>query len=274
MPGSQAPYAPQPVQGNQPQANFNPQDLSTYPDQLIQQMAAQKGPIGEAGKNEFKRRETIATEQRRKADEIASEDRKLLNKPAEKFFEKIEEDRERLEQEEFAGEMILSGIQTGDLDPWGKVHIGEIAKGFGAPEALVASLQTPGSKEFNTGRKQFLGSIIKDTFRGNTTQREIDIAEGLLAEVGVTREGNLAAAFALQAATDLKKERLRIADEEIAKGVSPSKIPAVVSKKMTAYAKQLKQEYFDAVEQLKKEAKHGKSIPGPHTPQPREFITY
>lgn len=245
-----------PPQQTQAQQQVDPNNVETWPDELVQQMAATKGPAGELGKQEYQRRQKLKEEDRRLQADIAKEDRALLNKPTEKFFDKVEEERGKIESEDFATDLILSGIYSGEVDPWSKAHWGEIAKSFGAPDSITNALfQTPGSKEFNTGIKTFLGSILKDTFRGNTTEREIKTAENLMAQVGVSRDGNLAAAYAMKSATEFKRERIRLTDELREQGVSPSKIPAAVDKMLQPYQKALKEEYFEFLDHLKEKKK-------------------
>lgn len=184
--------------------------------------------------------------------EIRKEDRAIANAGSKDFFERVESDRLKLPEEELASDMILDAIKGGEIDPWSNAHLADIARSFGAPDSLANLLETPGSKEFKTARKTFIGNTIKDAFRGTTTKVEINLAEDMLAEVGVSKEGNLASAWGLQASTAIRKERLRLADELREKGVSASKIPATIDKMMQPYIKEVKSEYFEALKSLKK----------------------
>lgn len=189
---------------------------------------------------------------------IRAEERALGRKAHEGFFERVSSDRAKLPEEQLSQDMILDSIKSGDIDPWSKAHLADIARGFGAPEALLAPLENPGSKEFKTARKTFIGNTIKDAFRGTTTKIEINLAEDMLAEIGVSKEGNLASAWGLQAALDIRRERVRLADQLAEQGVPPSKIPPTVDKMMEPYIRETKSEYFDALKELRKKAKGGK----------------
>lgn len=189
---------------------------------------------------------------------IRAEERALGRKSSEGFFEKVSSDRAKIPEEQLASDMILDAVKSGDIDPWSKAHLADIARSFGAPDALLTALETPGSKEFKTARKTFIGNTIKDAFRGTTTKIEINLAEDMLSEIGVSKEGNLASAWGLQAGLDIRKERVRLADQLIEQGVAPSKIPIAVDKLMEPYIRQVKDEYFEALKDLRKKAKGGK----------------
>lgn len=189
---------------------------------------------------------------------IRAEERALGRKSSEGFFEKVASDRAKIPEEQLASDMILDAVKSGDIDPWSKAHLADIARGFGAPDALLTALETPGSKEFKTARKTFIGNTIKDAFRGTTTKIEINLAEDMLSEIGVSKEGNLASAWGLQAGLDIRKERVRLADQLTEQGVAPSKIPIAVDKMMEPYIRQVKDEYFEALKDLRKKAKGGK----------------
>lgn len=190
--------------------------------------------------------------QEKEAADVRKEERALGRIGQEDFFKKIENDRVKLPEEELANEMIMDAIKNGDIDPFSSAHIADIAKSFGAPDSLVKILETPGSKEFKTAKKTFISTILRDTFKGTTTKAEINLAEDMIAEVGVSKEGNLASAWGMQVAVDLRKERIRLTDELKEKGVTPSKIPALVDKMMIPYTRELKDEYFEALRSLRK----------------------
>jgi hypothetical protein len=190
--------------------------------------------------------------------QIKAEERAIAKKGNEAFFEQIGTDRVKLGDEERASDMILDAIKSGEIDPFSQAHIGEIARAFGVPEEITKSLETVGSKEFKTARKTFIGNTIKDAFRGTTTKIEINLAEDMLSELGVTKEANLAAAFAIQAGLKIRRERLRLFDELTEEGVSPSKIPATVDKLMKPYIAQEKDYYFEALKSLRAQRKNAK----------------
>ena len=120
--------------------------------------------------------------------ERAAIERKPREKGIEGFFTKLEEDAEKLPALESSLESMLDAVNRGDVDPFSQSHFADLAHAFGAPEALTRIFQTPGSKEFNTARKTFLATTLKDAFRGATTGKEIELAESLLAQVGVKPE--------------------------------------------------------------------------------------
>lgn len=183
-------------------------------------------------------------------EERASE-RKLQETEQVPFFEKIAKDREVLPSALQSNEQVIDAIIKGDVGPGSLPHLGAIARDLGVPDSLTKLLESTDSKEFNSGIKQLMGRTIKDTFRGTTSAREIEIAEAVQAEIGVKPEANLAAAWAVQSDLMARQEELRLYDELIEQGVSRSKIPAVINKKMMPYRKQLKDEYFEAINQLR-----------------------
>lgn len=176
-----------------------------------------------------------------------------LTAPGDKqFFEKIAIDRQKLPDEELSNAMILDAIGSGDIDPWSSAHIGALARAFGAPDELTRVLETPGSKEFKSGRKTFIGNTIKDAFKGTTTKTEINLVEDMLAELGVAPEANYVAAIGMQTKIDIAKEKIRLTDELQERGVNPSKIPAAVDKLMQPIIKEIHDEYFTIVKEQKK----------------------
>lgn len=196
-------------------------------------------------------------ENRRESAEIRKEERGLEREADKSFFEKVSTDRVKIQDEQLASDMILDAVKSGEIDPFSSAHIADIAKSFGAPETLTNILQTPGSKEFQTARKTFIGNTVKDAFRGTTTKIEINLAEEMLSQIGVTKEGNLASAFGLQAGLDIKKERIRLTDQLRDEGVPASKIPRTVDKMMEPFILETKKEYFEALKELKKRSKNG-----------------
>ncbi len=204
---------------------------------------------------ERKELETIASEERKKQAEIQSENRQILNKPVESFFNKIEGDRIKIPQAQLSNDMIIDAIKNGDTDPWSAGHIAQVAKSFGVPSELTRILETPGSKEFSTARKTFIGNTIKDAFRGTTTTTEINLVEEMLSEIGATKWANLSSAFGIQAALDIDQARIQMADQLKEEGVSPAKIPPTVDKMLRPYEKLVKDEYFEAVRELRKKSR-------------------
>ena len=196
--------------------------------------------------------------EQKEAQQIRKEERALSTKANQEFFEKHGTERNKLPEEQLALEFIQDAIKSGDIDPWSKAHLAEIAKDFGAPASIVKGLETPGSKEFKTARKTFIANTIKDSFRGTTNQREITLAEDMIAELGVSKEANLASSWALQAGLDIRKQRVQLTDQLLEQGVSPSKIPSAVEKILEPYIRQTKDEYFEAIRTLRKQVKGGK----------------
>lgn len=167
------------------------------------------------------------------------------------YFERIAKNKESLPDALQSNEQVIDAIQKGKVGPGSSAHLAKIAEDLGVPSSITKLLQSPDSKEFNNGIKRLYGNTIKDTFRGTTTQREIDIAEATEAEIGVSKEANLAAALATQARLLIKQEELRIHDELVEQGTPRAKIPALVEKKLMPYRKRLSKDYFDKVEQLR-----------------------
>lgn len=188
----------------------------------------------------------------KEAAEIRKEERGLAQSGTEEFFKKVETDRIKLPQEQMSAEMIVDAIKSNEIDPFSQAHIGSIASSLGAPKELMTIFETPGSKEFKTARKTFIGNTIQDAFRGTTSRTEINLAEDMLAELGVSKEGNLASIWGVQSAIDIRRERVRLTDQLKEEGITPSKIPSAVNKMMQPYIKQVKDEYFEALRTLRK----------------------
>lgn len=182
--------------------------------------------------------------------DLNESERKPLEKTTEAFFTKLGEEKERLSNEELSLQSMFEGIKSGEVDPFSSAHIAEIAQSFGAPESIVKTLKTPGSKAFDSGRKAYLSSILKDTFRGATTGKEIGLAESLISEVGVNRDANYASLFLLQANLNIKKEKLRLAREAQNKGISNYEIPGYVEDNLIPYKNEQYRYYIEAIREL------------------------
>ncbi len=179
-------------------------------------------------------------------------ERKLQEAEQLPFIEKIARDRDTLPAAIQSNDQIIDAIIKGDVGPGSMPHLGAIARDLGVPSSITKLLESTDSKEFNSGVKLLMGKTIKDTFRGTTSKREIEIAEQVQAEIGVKPEANLAAAWAVQADLMARQEEIRLYDELLEQGVSRTKIPAVINKQMLPYRKQLKEEYFQAIDELRK----------------------
>lgn len=186
---------------------------------------------------------------------IRAEERALATAGVSKFFENIETDRGKIDAEEFANSQIAEAVKSGDIDPWSSPHLAEIGKGFGIDESLLKALENVGSKEYKTAAKTFIGSIIKDSFKGTTNKTEITLAQDTIAELGVSPEANLASIAGIQAGIDIKREKIRLTDQLREQGVTPSKIPAAVDKMLNSYRKELHDEYFDYIKELRDQYK-------------------
>jgi len=182
-----------------------------------------------------------------------AEERKYSEAQNLPFFEKLAADKENLPSAIQSNEQVIDAILKGNVGPGSLPHVARIATDLGAPNSITKMLESTDSKEFNNGIKGLMGHTIKDTFRGTTTQREIDIAEAMQAEIGVKPQANLAAAWAVQSDLMIRQEKMRLADELLAQGVSRSKIPAIVDKKLQPYRKNIKDQYFQAIAELRKE---------------------
>ncbi len=186
----------------------------------------------------------------KEANQIRKEERDLLSPGNKSFFEQIAKDRESLSEKQIASESIINAINSGETGVLSKANIGSFLTNLGAPEEVRKALETPGSKEFKSASKTFLASNMRDAFRGNTTGREINIAEQIGAELGVNENANLAAALFQQVKVNLASERIQLTQDLLDQGVSASKVPAIVDKKMKSIADQERKDYFQAVQKL------------------------
>lgn len=242
-----------------PSSTSSSEDISPEHEKFLIKQAAfksSKNPhiaaVGNQAQGELDRlRET-----RKHSQELQKEDREFERKLQEKevlpYFEQIAKDADNLSGALQSNQQIIDAIINGDIGPGSLAHFGEIAKDLGIPSSIANLLQSPDTKEFNNGIKQLMGHTIKDTFRGTTTQREIDLAEAMQAEIGVDPNANLAAAWAVQSDLLLRQERLKLHNDYIAEDKPRSKIPAMVNKKLEPYRKQLSDQYFEAISELRK----------------------
>ncbi len=203
---------------------------------------------------QFRENQQFAKEKHKeeREEKLSVAERKPLEKKTEAFFTKLQEDADKIPQLELSIESMLDAVKNGDVNPFSQAHLADIAESLGVSPSLTKIFQTVGSKEFNTARKSFLGSTLKDTFRGATTKQEINLAESLLAEVGVKPAANQAALFLLQSNLFLKQEEQRLAEEAREAGVSNYEIPNYVTKNLKTFQKQLYDEYIEAVRELRK----------------------
>lgn len=179
-----------------------------------------------------------------------SEERAVFGEGAKEFWKKLGEKRDKLPNLKSSLEAQMNAVMRGDVDPFSRGHIADIAKSLGAPSSITAPLETPGSKEFKTGLKTYLSSTLKDAFRGATTGREIELAEGLLAQAGSTREGNLASLWLLQSQYMITEKEQQLATELRRQGYSPYEVPDMVAEQIEPYRKYLSSQYIEAIDSL------------------------
>lgn len=201
-----------------------------------------------AGEHELAR---TAMEEAKLQEKQKMADREILNIPAKKYVENAANYRQKSRNIDLALNAELDAILSGEVDPFSSGHIAQLMKDFGLPESLSSPLETVGSKEFKTGQKTFLTNTFQDAFRGATTTGQIALASSLLAEMGGTKEANLASLWLLKAQHDIENERIKLMDEEIEKGVPLSKITRVVEKRLDKFSKEINDEYFDALKELR-----------------------
>lgn len=214
--------------------------------------ASRSGAVGKFAKSkleEIEHQEELALEKSRPEREYEF---KALEKEQLPFFEQIGQDRERIPSALQSNQQVLDAIISGNVGPGSLPHIGKILNSVGVPDSITKLLESTDSKEFNNGIKALLGHTLKDTFRGTTTQREISIGEAMQAEVGVNKNANLAAAWGVQADLKIKEERLRLYDKFIEEGKPRSKIPALIDKELKPYRQKLSDQYFEAINELRK----------------------
>ncbi len=186
----------------------------------------------------------------KEATQIRKEERDLVSSGNKVYFDEAAKERKSLPEKKIASEAIIHAINSGQTGTFSKANIGSFLTNLGAPDEVRKAMETPGSKEFKSASKTFLAANMRDAFKGTTTGREINIAEQIGAELGVNENANMAAALFQQVKVNLSEERLRLTDELLEQGVSPSKIPAVVEKKMKSIADKERKDYFEAVETL------------------------
>lgn len=166
------------------------------------------------------------------------------------FWEGIHKDRERLPHVKTSLDAELNAVLSGEVDPFSSAHFADIAKGLGADESLVRSLETPGSQSFKTAQKTFIGNTLQDVTRGTTSGKQIELVEGLLAKVGSSKEANLAAVWLLQAQNAVKEKKIQLAAQYKKEGISGYEIPDLVSDEVENYRKKVSEQYIEAINSL------------------------
>jgi len=197
----------------------------------------------------------VASQEAKGEEKRRAEERSIYKKSAERYFENLDVKKEKLENSQLALDAQTQAVMEGDIDPWSRGHLASLARDLGAPESVAALLETPGSKEFKTGLKTYLSYTLKDAFRGTTTGREIQLAEGLLAQAGSSKEANMATLALLDAQNDINQKEIEIVNELKARGVSPYDIPDQVSEILKPYRKETSKEYMEFVRHLKESGK-------------------
>lgn len=195
----------------------------------------------------------------KETQQIAKEEReyekKLLSEEQKPFFERIGRNKETTEKALKSNEQVIDAIASGNVGPTSMANVGRLASELGLPDTIRRALESPDSKEFNNGVKELFGKTIRDSFRGTTTQREIDIAQSVQAEIGVSPWANLAAAYSVQADLWIQQEELRLYDKFRDEGVPLKKIPGAVEKGLKPIREQIKDDYFSKVVELRKQGK-------------------
>lgn len=182
---------------------------------------------------------------------IEKENRAVLNKPAEKYLEQMAKYRESAPQAIEASDLMIDAILNDDVGYMSGPHFKEIAESFGVPSSILKKLETPGSKEFKSGRKELMGKIIRDSFRGTTSMREISLAEEMIAELGVEKDANLASALGTKIGWELKQIEADLSQKYADEGIQASKISSMTSKAMKEIRKQKWDDYYDFLKYLR-----------------------
>jgi hypothetical protein len=210
-----------------------------------------KQALGEEGARIYINHDLERTKlQQKEALALQAEERAYKAPAIKSFYEDLEGQRQKIDEQDFAAKSVVNAINTGQTGTFSSANLGSFLENLGAPPEIRKALETPGSKEFKAASKTFLANTMRDTFKGTTTGREISIGEQIGAELGVNENANLAAAFFQQAKINIAKEKIRLVDELTAEGVAPSKIPAVVDKMIKPFVEEEKKEYFEAVREL------------------------
>lgn len=190
---------------------------------------------------------------------IRQDERDLLQPANKAFYEKIQKDRDSLSEKELAVEAISQGIQSGETGVWSSANIGSWLGSLTDSDELRKALETPGSKEFKSASKTILAANMRDTFRGNTTNREISIGEQIGPEIGINENANKASVALQEVKNQISRAQIRLTDELLESGVAPSRIPSIVNKRLDPFIKELKGEYFNYVDTLGFKGNDGKA---------------
>lgn len=236
--GLESPMNPQ--EGSQGQ--FDP---GAIPDEFINRVAIKNPQLGSF----LQQQKSNAEKLRLKKEQHELEP---IKSSVSKWFDKASEEMGKLNEQELSLDAMRQGILSGSVDPFSPAHLGEIAHAFGVPEEITRSWGNMNSKEFGSARKVFLSNLLKGAFRGATTGREIQLADTLLSQVGISKEANLAAEGLMRSGVMMNRERQRLLQEAKELGLSNYKIPDYVDKKADEYGKLLNKQYIEALEELKR----------------------
>lgn len=189
------------------------------------------------------------SEMKKQSEKQQLEEKKVFTPSVQKYFERIEDKRSELPQIKSALEAEQAQIMSGEIDPWSSGHMANIARYLGM-DILAPTLETPGSKGFKTAQKSFLTTSLQNAFKGATTSKQINLIEQLLAEPGATKEANLASLWLMQSNMMVDEMEIQLTDSLRSQGVSGYNMPALVSKQLEPYRKQLSDQYTEAVREL------------------------
>ncbi len=195
---------------------------------------------------------TMYETQERKSAKLEASEREPYVARAKEYFKDLGEKQRNLPVTKSALDAEIDAIKKGDVSAMSGGHFGAIARQLGAPPALAAMFETPGSKQFRTAQKTFLSNTLQETMRGTTSGKQIELVEGLLAEVGSSREANLASVWLLKSKALLDEKEIDLARQMRKQGVPSYEIPDMVAEQLEPYRKEVSDQYMEAVNTLVK----------------------
>lgn len=244
LPSENALEALREYQGGQPPPQ-QPQQAQRRPPQIKPEhlIAAAGTPLEQPLR-------TLYETQERKAAKLETSEREPYVASAKEYFKDLRDKQRSLPITKSAIEAETQAILRGDIDPLSGGHFATIARQLGAPPALVSVFETPGSKEFRTAQKTFLSNTLNETMRGTTSGKQIELVEGLLAEVGARKEANLASVWLLQTKALLDEKEIQLASQFKKQGIPSYDIPDLVAEQLEPYRQDLSDQYMEAINSL------------------------
>lgn len=236
----------------QPEMGAKEEMMGQRPKGILEGGITPRHLIAAAGTQLEQPLRTMYETQERKAAKLEASEREPYVASAKEYFTDLRKKQRTLPITKSSLEAEIDSIKRGDIEALSGAQFGAVARHLGAPPEIAAMFETPGSKQFRTAQKTFLSNTLQETMRGTTSGKQIELVEGLLAEVGASREANLASVWLLKSKALIDEKEIQLAYQLKKQGVPSYDIPDLVSEQIEPYRKQISDQYMEAVNSLVK----------------------